>query len=50
MGDFYFDRGEYENALGEYQRGLNLDPSNRLLGAKIDRARRAKAAEDRLSQ
>ncbi len=50
MGDFYFDRGEYESAIGEYQRGLGLDPTNQVLRAKIDRARRAKAAEEKLNQ
>lgn len=50
MGDFYFDRGEYENAINEYQQGLNADPTNRELNSKLVRARRAKAAEERLNQ
>ncbi len=50
MGDFYFDRGEYDSAVGEYQRGLRLDPTNQVLKAKIDRARRAKSAEEKLNQ
>jgi serine/threonine-protein kinase len=50
MGDFYFGRGEYDSALSEYQRGLGLDPANQVLKAKIDRARRAKAAEEKLNQ
>lgn len=50
MGDFYFDRGEYENAINEYQQGLNADPTNRELNSRLARARRAKAAEDRLNQ
>jgi serine/threonine protein kinase len=50
MGDFYFERGEYDSAMGEYQRGLELDPANQALRAKIDRARKAKAAEEKLNQ
>lgn len=50
MGDFYFDRGEYENAINEYQQGLNADPTNRELKSKLVRARGAKSAEERLNQ
>jgi len=50
MGDFYFDRGEYKSAVAEYQRGLEADPTNQVLRAKIHRARRAKAAEEKLNQ
>jgi lipopolysaccharide biosynthesis regulator YciM len=50
MGDFYFDRGEYENAINEYQQGLNADRTNRELSSKLVRARRAKSAEERLNQ
>jgi hypothetical protein len=50
MGDFFFDRGEYDSAIAEYQRGLGLDPGNRELSGRIERARRAKAAEERLNQ
>jgi cytochrome c-type biogenesis protein CcmH/NrfG len=50
LGDFFLDRGAYDDALQEYQRGLNLDPTNQALRARIERARRAKAAEERLSQ
>jgi hypothetical protein len=50
MGDFYFDRGEYENAINEYQQGLNADRTNRELNSKLVRARRAKSAEERLNQ
>jgi serine/threonine protein kinase len=50
MGEFYFDRGEYEKAIEEFQQGLTLDPSNQDLRMRITRARRAKAAEDQLNQ
>jgi hypothetical protein len=50
MGDFYFDRGEYEPAINEYQQGLNADPTNRELKSKLVRARGAKSAEERLNQ
>ena len=50
MGDFYFERGEYEKAINEFQQGLALDPSNQELRNRITRARRAKAAEDQLNQ
>jgi serine/threonine-protein kinase len=50
MGEFYFDRGEYEKAIEEFQQGLALDPSNQDLRIRIARARRAKAAEDQLNQ
>jgi len=50
MGDFYFGRGEYDSAVAEYQRGLGADPTNQVLRAKIDRARRAKAAEENLNR
>jgi serine/threonine protein kinase len=50
LGDFFLDRGAYDDAVQEYQRGLNLDPTNQTLKARIERARRAKAAEQRLNQ
>lgn len=50
MGDFFFGRGEYDSAVAEYQRGLGVDPTSQILRAKIDRARRAKAAEEKLNQ
>ena len=48
LGDFYFGRGEYDSAIGEYQRGLNLDPSNATLRAKLARTQKAQAAESRV--
>lgn len=50
VGDVFLDRGEYDSAIMEYQRGLILDPTNQKLKARIERARRAKAAEERLNQ
>jgi len=49
LGDVFLDRGEYDSAIQEYQRGLMLDPTNEKLKARIERARRAKAAEERLN-
>lgn len=48
LGDFYFDRGEYDSAISEYQRGLSFDPSNSTLLSRLDRAQKAKAAESRV--
>jgi serine/threonine-protein kinase len=48
LGDFYLSRGEYDNAINEFQKGLSLDPSNSTLREKLDRARKAKAAESRV--
>ncbi len=44
-GDYYFERGDYDEAIRAYQVGLSQDPSNQQLLAAIERARRAKAAE-----
>ncbi|MHB8653913.1 MAG: protein kinase domain-containing protein [Terriglobia bacterium] len=48
LGDFYFGRGEYDSAIGEYQRGLSFDPANATLLGRLDRAQKAKAAESRV--
>lgn len=48
MGDLYYDRGEYDNAIREYQRGLSAAPGNSALEDKIAAARKAKAAEQRI--
>ncbi len=42
LGDLYFDNGEFDNAIKEYQLGLDLDPANKSLHEKMDRARKAK--------
>jgi hypothetical protein len=50
LGDPHYNRGEYDEAIAEYKRGLEADPSNAVLRIKIDRAEKAKAAEQRLNQ
>jgi len=50
MGEFYLNRGEYDNAIAEFQRGLDLDPQNPDLRSLIQRAKRAKEAESRFAQ
>lgn len=49
-GDLFYTRGDYDNAIAEYQKGLRADPPNTVLREKIQAARRAKAAEERLRQ
>jgi eukaryotic-like serine/threonine-protein kinase len=44
LGDLYFENGEYDNAIKEYQLGLDADPSNKLLLERLDRARKGKDA------
>ena len=39
LGDFYFSHGQYQRAVAEYQEGLNLDPTNADLRAKLQRAK-----------
>ena len=36
MGDFHVTRGEYDDAIASYQKGLKLDPSNSLLLQKLE--------------
>jgi tetratricopeptide (TPR) repeat protein len=48
MGDLYYDRGDYDSAIAEYQKGLRADPANTNLQSKIQNAKKAKAAEERL--
>ena len=48
MGDLYYDRGDYDSAISEYQKGLRADPTNKTLQNKIQNAKKAKAAEERL--
>ncbi|HXW14146.1 MAG TPA: protein kinase [Terriglobia bacterium] len=41
LGDFHLARGEYDDAIASYQRGLQLDPSNAVLLQKLDSAIKA---------
>jgi eukaryotic-like serine/threonine-protein kinase len=50
MGNLYYDRGDYDSAIAEFQKGLRADPANSVLQGRIQAARRAKAAEERLRQ
>ena len=49
QGDIYYENGQYDNAIREYEKGLKLDPSNALLRQRIRRARTAKATEESLN-
>lgn len=44
-GDFYYENGEYDDAIKCYQRGLKFDGANVELRQKIRRAQKAKATE-----
>jgi cytochrome c-type biogenesis protein CcmH/NrfG len=48
LGDFYLKDGKYGDAIKAYQEGLNLDPSNPGLRSKMERAKKAEAAEKRV--
>ena len=48
QGDLYYQNGQYDSAIREYEKGLRADPSSVLLRQKIDRAKRAKATEEAL--
>ena len=50
LGTMYLNRGEYDAAIQEYLNGLRVDPRNPELLKKIQQARKAKAAEERLTQ
>jgi len=45
-GDVFFEQGKYDLAIEAYSRPLKSDPGNKRLRARIDRARRAKTAEE----
>ena len=38
LGDFHLGRGEYDDAIASYQRGLQLDPSNLVIKNKLEGA------------
>lgn len=48
LGEFYLGRGEYDNAINEFRKGLSLDPTNPTLRQELDKARKAKASESRI--
>ena len=50
LGDLLYKRGEYDDAIAEYRRGLDTAPSNVGLRERINRAEKAKAAEQRLNR
>jgi serine/threonine-protein kinase len=50
MGEFYFDHGDYDKAIDEFQQGLAIDPANMDLKSRISKAKRAKAAEEQLNR
>jgi hypothetical protein len=41
LGDFHLGRGEYDDAISSYQRGLQLDPSNSAIRQKLEGAIKA---------
>jgi serine/threonine protein kinase len=45
LGDLFYEKGAYDNAVKEYTQGLQADPSNTELHNRVQRALRAKAAE-----
>jgi serine/threonine protein kinase len=48
LGDFYFKDGKYADAIKAYQEGLKLDPANPDLLERVQRAKKAKAAEEKI--
>jgi serine/threonine-protein kinase len=50
LGNVYFGDGKYDDAIRAYEDGLNLDRSNRELRDRLERAKKAKAAEQRVLQ
>jgi len=47
-GDLDYDKGQYDDAIRAYRKGLALDPANRVLQQQINRARKAKQTEEKL--
>lgn len=47
-GDLDYDKGQYDDAIRAYRKGLALDPANRVLLQQINRARKAKQTEENL--
>jgi serine/threonine-protein kinase len=36
LGNYYYKNGQYDDAIGQYQQGLNIDPSNAELRQKLE--------------
>lgn len=49
-GDLDFKKRAYDDAIRDYQFGLNADPTNSALKAKLQKARNAKSAEQSLGK
>lgn len=47
-GDLDYDKGQYDDAIRAYRKGLALDPGNKMLTQQINRARKAKQTEEKL--
>lgn len=43
LGDLYYENGNYDNAIKEYQMGLQADPNNKALRDRLALAKHAKA-------
>jgi type II secretory pathway predicted ATPase ExeA len=50
LGDAYMNAGDYDKALGSFSRAIAFTPDNKKAVEKIQRARRAKAAEEDVLQ
>jgi type II secretory pathway predicted ATPase ExeA len=50
LGDAYMNAGDYDKALGSFSRAIAFAPYNKKAEEKIQRARRAKAAEEDILQ
>jgi cytochrome c-type biogenesis protein CcmH/NrfG len=48
LGDSYLKDGKYDDAIKAYQDGLKLDPSNPDLLDRMERAKKAKAVEEKI--
>ena len=44
-GDYFFKMGKYDNAISAYNEGLTSHRNNKVLASRIERAMKAKAAE-----
>jgi len=45
LGDLYYERGDYDTAIKEYRKILDLAPGNKVLQERVQRARKAKARQ-----